>query len=111
MKLTNILVPFIKEELYLLINWIHNCPSLCKEKEKEKELNLHLSLDKKWSDYDKKLISKHIKKSKLKNLKVFFHSVGMSDTESVYMKVKKINGISCREILDNQQSPNINNSF
>ena len=111
MKLTNILVPFIKEELYLLINWIHNCPSLCKEKEKEKELNLHLSLDKKWSDYDKKLISKHIKKSKLKNLKVFFHSVGMSDTESVYMKVKKINRISWRKILDNQQSPNINNSF
>ena len=51
MKLTNILVPFIKEELYLLINWIHNCPSLCKEKEKEKELNLHLSLDKNWSDF------------------------------------------------------------
>ena len=92
MKLTNILVPLIKEEFHLLINWIHNCPSLCLDKEKEKELNLHLSLDKNWNDYDKNILSNHIQKSNLKNLNIFFISVGMSDSESVYLRSKPIKG-------------------
>ena len=87
MIINSVLTPLIRKELPDLLHWIKLCPLPCEHTSSNIEINWFLSIDSRWSDDDKDMVSVEVSNSNLANyVKPIYLSLNIDPSVSVYLK-------------------------